>query len=80
MSVFDVFFPVPSGNRSSDDLGIATNPSLFEKWVELKTKENGRYEAKCKKGNWSVDAPSKNQATQEAMHYFMQYAQDGEYT
>ena len=33
----------------------------------------------CKKGLWSVDAPTKEDALREARHYFAQYYQDGEY-
>ena len=54
--------------------------TLFRKWVEIKKKNNGYYVAKCKKGNWEVTAPDEIRATQEAMRYFVQYAQDGEYT
>lgn len=60
--------------------GFMTELSLFEKWTERRRLNDGRYRIKCKKGNWSVEAPNKSQATQEAMHYFIQYFQDGEYT
>ena len=53
--------------------------ALYEKWVEIKSVKNG-VEIKCKKGNWSVIAPTKHAAQIEARHYFMQYLQDGEYT
>jgi hypothetical protein len=33
----------------------------------------------CKKGLWLVCAPTEEQAIIEAMHYFNQYYNDGEY-
>lgn len=53
---------------------------LFEKWVEIKKGRLGFYVAKCKKGNFEVSGANKNRVTQEAVRYFMQYFQDGEYT
>lgn len=54
----------------------------FEKFVEvnkLHYGDNVRYEARCTKGLFSVDAPSPNEALREAKHYFRQYFEDGEY-
>lgn len=53
--------------------------SLYDKWVEIKPVENG-IEIKCKKGNWSVVAPTKHAAQIEARSYFLKYLQKGEYT
>lgn len=52
--------------------------SEFEKNTVKKTDKNGRTTIKCRKGLWEVSAPNKNQATAEALHYFMQYWADGE--
>ena len=43
----------------------------------VKTKTG--YSAKCKKGLWRVDAPTKEQAEKEGRYYFSQYFLDGEY-
>lgn len=43
-------------------------------------RKNGRVEISCKKGLWSVDAPDSDTADAEALHYFRQYYEDGEYT
>ena len=37
------------------------------------------FEINCKKGLWSVCAPTEKQALNEAKHYFSQYLSDGEY-
>ena len=37
------------------------------------------YSIRCKKGLWAVTAPTKSQAEREAMRYFTQYFEDGEY-
>ena len=42
-------------------------------------KSGSGYAAKCKKGLWRVDAPTKEEADREGMHYFAQYWADGEY-
>lgn len=39
---------------------------------------DGRVRIKCKKGLWSVEGPMK-EAVNEAIHYFKQYWNDGEY-
>lgn len=38
-----------------------------------------RYEVRCQKGLWAVDAPTKEEAESEALHYFAQYRADGKY-
>ena len=53
--------------------------SQFEKNTTTKTRKDGRTTIRCKKGLWAVTAKNKNQATKEAVHYFMQYWADGEY-
>lgn len=50
----------------------------FKKWVKFRKTKNG-YIAKCKKGFWSVHAPTYEEAEREARHYFAQYYSDGEY-
>lgn len=47
--------------------------------TERKLMKNGRVEIHCKKGLWGVDAPDSDTADSEAMHYFQQYYEDGEY-
>ena len=34
----------------------------------------------CKLGLWGVSAPTKDIAMHQAMHYFLQYRDDGEYS
>jgi len=52
----------------------------FQKNTERKLMKNGRFEIHCKKGLWGVDAPDSDTADVEALHYFRQYYEDGEYT
>ena len=52
--------------------------SLFEKNT-TKTEADGRVMIRCNKGLWSVDAPSEYEAMREAVRYYIQYAEDGEY-
>lgn len=51
----------------------------FQKNTERKLMKNGRVEIHCKKGLWGVDAPDSDAADAEALHYFRQYYEDGEY-
>lgn len=53
--------------------------SEFEKNTTKTIDKDGRTTIKCNKGLWEVSAPNKNQATAEAVRYFMQYHADGEY-
>ena len=55
-------------------------PSEFEKHTTTTMHKDGRCTIACNKGLWSVDAPSKNEATIEAVRYFLQYWEDGEYS
>lgn len=50
----------------------------FHKYVIIR-KRGDRFEAKCKKGFFSADAPTREQCESEAMYYFSQYWGDGEY-
>jgi len=43
------------------------------------TDDGERVSIACKKGLWSVDAPTLEDAEREAKHYFQQYYHDGEY-
>ena len=52
--------------------------SAFEKYT-TKKHSNGMWHIECKKGLWGVSAGNKNEATQQAMHYFIQYYMGGEY-
>lgn len=51
----------------------------YELYTTSREVEHG-YEVKCTKGLFSVIAPTKEQAHQEARHYFYQYYSDGEYS
>jgi hypothetical protein len=51
---------------------------VYKKWTVI-TKTRTGYSVQCKKGLWSVDAPSLEKAEHEARHYFIQYFSDGEY-
>jgi hypothetical protein len=50
----------------------------FDKNVQILHKF-AYWEARCKKGLWSVTASTKEQCMHEAKHYFIQYYLDGEY-
>ena len=51
----------------------------FEKCTKVK-QSKGRVTVDCVKGLWGVDAPTLQQAIDEAKHYFLQYLSDGEYS
>lgn len=51
--------------------------AFYENTVHRKVK--GRYEIKCRLGLWSIGGPDHSIIKNEAMHYFMQYYNDGEY-
>ena len=51
----------------------------FEKCTKVK-QSKGRVTVDCVKGLWGVDAPTLEQAIDEAKHYFLQYLSDGEYS
>ena len=44
------------------------------------TVEDGYVSIDCKLGLWGVSAPTRDIATHQAMHYFLQYRDDGEYS
>ena len=56
---------------------------LVEEFYRACTKKrvlpDGRVEIDCKLGLWSVSAPDDQTAEREAVHYWRQYWQDGEY-
>jgi hypothetical protein len=57
-------------------------PTPFDKSFNkntILTKLKGRWECECKKGLWSVSAPTKKEANKVGRHYFQQYLFDGEY-
>lgn len=51
---------------------------LFNAIVKYRARGD-RHEYRCPLGFWSVDAPDKESARREAIHYFCQYDADGEY-
>ena len=51
---------------------------VFKKFTRYEHTEFG-HEINCIKGLWGVTAPTKEQAENEAKHYFWLYFGDGEY-
>jgi hypothetical protein len=51
----------------------------FTKCVD-ETVKNGRVSLKCKLGFWAVEAENSDSVYTEAVHYWQQYARDGEYS
>lgn len=51
----------------------------FERCVIRKWHPDGRYSIRCKKGLWRVDFADVETAEKEAIRYWIQYAEDGEY-
>lgn len=51
----------------------------FEKYTETKLMKNDRVHIYCKRWLWGVEAPDLDTAKKEAMRYFIQYYEDGEY-
>lgn len=51
---------------------------IFDDNAEYEVTEYG-HEIRCKKGLWGVTAPTKEEAMNEASHYYWQYREDGEY-
>ena len=51
----------------------------FEKCIKRKAKSYG-YSIDCKLGLWGVDASTKAECEDEALHYWQQYKSDGEYS
>ena len=52
----------------------------FNKCTTKKELKGGRTEIKCKLGLWSVDGYESINVMCEAMNYFRQYKDDGEYS
>ena len=53
--------------------------SLFNRCVEQKLMKDGTLEIHCKRGNWCVIGIDHDRVKTEALHYWYQYKQDGEY-
>jgi hypothetical protein len=51
----------------------------FKDNVIIRRLKSGRYRARCRKGLWSVEGPDAGPILDEALHYFQQYYEDGEY-
>ncbi len=60
-------------NKSTQDMAEA-----FGKNVRF-SYEYGNPWFECKKGLWAVSGPDLSKVTDEALHYFQQYWNDGEY-
>ena len=52
----------------------------FDKCTVKKERKNGKTTIDCKLGLWGVEAPSAKMAMREAVYYFEQYKEDGEYS
>tara|TARA_R110000737_G_C14399033_1_gene453837 strand:- start:269 stop:511 length:243 start_codon:yes stop_codon:yes gene_type:complete len=52
----------------------------FNKCITKRTRKNGHTSINCKLGLWGVSAPNEIQAIREALHYWHQYKEDGEYS
>ena len=51
----------------------------FKKCTTKKRHKDGRIEINCKLGLWSIESYSESFADKEALNYFTQYRDDGEY-
>jgi hypothetical protein len=58
--------------------GKITIDKAFKKFTTISKTKNG-FRARCKKGLWKVDAPTKEACLKEAEYCFMRYFFDGEY-
>lgn len=52
----------------------------FDKCVTKRKRKNGKTSINCKLGLWGVEASNKDAAICEALHYWLQYKEDGEYS
>lgn len=58
--------------------GIMKTPIEFERCI-IRRYAGGQHSIRCKKGLWRVDCSDLETAEKEAMRYWIQYAEDGEY-
>jgi len=69
-------FEAPNG----DSMTVITKMDVaFSEFTTTKRLCRGRWSICCDKGNWSVEAPTEDEALNEARNYFRQYWEDGEY-
>ena len=52
----------------------------FEKCIDRKLMKDGSLEIQCKLGFWGVSGKDEDEIEKEAVHYWMQYASDGDYS
>jgi len=52
----------------------------FNKCITKRTRKNGNTSINCKLGLWGVSASNEFEATVEALRYWHQYKEDGEYS
>ena len=52
----------------------------FNKCITKRTRKNGNTSINCKLGLWGVSAPNEDQAIAEALRYWHQCKEDGEYS
>jgi len=58
-----------------------SDKNVSDFWKCTNTKYDGkRWSIDCRLGLWGVEAPTREQALQEAFRYFEQYKSDGEYS
>lgn len=51
----------------------------FRQNTRRRTLKSGNLIIRCKRGLWSCEGPDHDEVERQAMHYFLQYYQDGEY-
>lgn len=51
----------------------------FRQNTRRRTLKTGNLIISCKRGLWTFDGPDHDEVERQAMHYFLQYYQDGEY-
>ena len=52
----------------------------FYKCVTQRKRKNGKWSINCKMGLWGTESNNKETAMCEALHYWLQYKRDGEYS
>jgi len=62
-----------------DEQPIKPNP-LLSKCAETRLMKDGTVQIHCKLGLWGVSGRNRKQVEREAMHYWFQYYEDGEYS
>jgi len=58
---------------------VVASTELFDRCAETKLFRDGVIQIHCKLGLWSVQGRDARHTRREAMHYWIQYFEDGEY-